>query len=49
MSSSACVKHHAKIKRINITNSIFIRYFANEFCFGNIYNPIAESNKKVTY
>jgi hypothetical protein len=33
MSCFACVKDHAKIKRINITYSIFIRYFANEIGF----------------
>ncbi len=30
MSCYACVKHHAKIKRINITNSIFFRFFAKD-------------------
>ncbi len=38
MSCSACVKHRAKIKRLNITNSNFIRYFANEIGFGTIYH-----------
>ena len=33
MSCSACVKHRAKIKRLNITNSNFIRYFANNIGF----------------
>ena len=30
MSCSVYVKDHAKIKRINITNSIFFRFFATE-------------------
>ena len=37
MSCFACVKHRARIKRINITNSNFIRYFAKEFGFWIIY------------
>gem|GEM_PF-4546085 len=45
MSYSACVKHRARIKRISITNSNFIRYFANEFgwvIYGSSLNRIKQ-------
>ncbi|MCX6303380.1 MAG: hypothetical protein NT040_00275 [Bacteroidetes bacterium] len=44
MSCSAYVKDHARIKRINITNSCFIRYIANEICYGTIYSPTREES-----